>query len=209
MATACRNGYNKVMLGLESSHNENEINYEVAFFSDADYKKWNINRLCWIKTIASKVGITHEQKVTIVMMARNLEANNITPMTTSSNTVEWFAARKGSFTSYPTDRIINCMLRLSKSTRDILSIENDDINTCFRYLGKINNIVDEHADTIQHSIFMLEINCNADDGKKARFNLKSDVTKKDDNNNKYNKDKLLNIVECLTGESKKSFSKLT
>ena len=144
------------------------------------------------------------QKVSIIMIARNLEASNITPITTSSNTVEWFAARKGSFTSYPTDRIINCVLRLSKSTRDILSIENDDINTYFRYLGKINNIVDEHTDTIQHSIFMLEINCNTDDGKKARFKLKSDV-----NNNKYNKDKLLNIVEYLTGESKNSFSKLT
>ena len=40
MATAHRNGYNKVILGVESSHNENEINYEVAFFSDADYEKW-------------------------------------------------------------------------------------------------------------------------------------------------------------------------
>ena len=143
------------------------------------------------------------------MMARNLEANNITTITASSNTVEWFAARKGSFASYPTDRIINYILRLSKSACNILSIENDDINTYFRYLGKINNIMDEHADTTQHSIFMLEINCNTDDGKKARFNFKSDVTKKDDNNNKHNKDKLLNIVEYLTGESKNSFSKLT
>ena len=55
---------------------------------------------------------------------------------------------------------------------------------------------------------MLEINCNTNDGKKVCFNFKSGITKKDNNNNKYNKDKLLNIVEYLTRESKNSFLKL-
>ena len=109
------------------------------FFSDADYKKWFVNRLCWIKTIASKSGISHEEKLTKVMMARNLEAKNITPVTMPSNTIEWFATRKGSFTSYSTDRIINCVTMLSKSERDMLNIENDDINVHFKVLGKINN----------------------------------------------------------------------
>ena len=39
MAISHRNGYNNVVFGIESSHDNNEINYDVAFFSDADYKK--------------------------------------------------------------------------------------------------------------------------------------------------------------------------
>ena len=104
------------------------------------------------------------------MMARNPEANNITPTTMPSNTVEWFASRKGSFTSCPTDRAINCVLRMSKSVRNILSIENGDINTYFKHLGKINNMVDDHADVTQNFIFMLEINCNSEDGKRLILN---------------------------------------
>ena len=46
--------------------------------------------------------------------------------------------------------------------------------------------------------------------KKDPFKLKSDVNlQNDDNHNKHNEDKLINIVECLTGESKHVFSKLT
>ena len=74
------------------------------------------------------MSISQEEKVTIVVMDRNVEANNMTPITISSNTGECFAARKGSFTSCPTDRIIDCMIRLSKSTRGMLNIENDGIN---------------------------------------------------------------------------------
>ena len=102
-------------------------------------------------------------------MARSLEANDEIPTTISSNTVEWFAARNGSLTSYLTDRIINCLLRLFKHTSDILSIENDYVKTYFKHLGKFNNMVDEYADATQHSIFMLETNCSTEDGKKGSF----------------------------------------
>ena len=40
----------------------------------------------------------------------------------------------------------------------MLSIENYDVKTYFKFLGKINNVVDEHADATHHSIFMLEKN---------------------------------------------------
>ena len=56
---------------------------------------------------------------------------------------------------------------------------------------------------------MLEINCSTEDGKKARLKLKSDATHQSDDNHNKHKDKLLSIVEHLTGESKHVFSKLT
>ena len=67
-------------------------------------------------------------------------------------------------------------------------------------------MVDEHADFTQHSIFVSGINCNTDDSKKDRLKFNSDVThQNDDNHNTHNKDKLLSIVEYLTGESKHVF----
>ena len=71
-------------------------------------------------------------------------------------------------------------------------------------------MVDEHTHFTRHSIFMLEINCNTEDSKKARLKLKSYVNyQNDDYHNKCNKNKFLSIAECFTGESKHLFSKLT
>ena len=70
------------------------------------------------------------------MIARYLETIHIAPATIASNTVECFAIRKGSFISCPIDRVINCMLHLSKSTKDVLGVVDKDMNTCYKYLGK-------------------------------------------------------------------------
>ena len=88
MAIAYRNSNNNIILRIESSHNKQEINYDIAFQSDANYKKWIINRLYQIKTILLKIEIIYTDKIIIVMIVKNLEPNKITSIIVVSNTVE-------------------------------------------------------------------------------------------------------------------------
>ena len=79
-----------------------------------------------------------------MLMLRNMEGNNVTPITLGSNNVEWFFCRKFSFTSYPTDRVIKNILKVSKTVRDIIEVEDDDVKTYREYLGRNNNITNEY-----------------------------------------------------------------
>ena len=97
--------------------------------------------LCWIKTLRSKVEMNNNNYLSFMLMLRNMEGNNFTPITLGSNTVEWGFSRKFSFTSYPTDRVINNVLKLSKIVRDILEVEGDDVKTHEECLGRKNNIM--------------------------------------------------------------------
>ena len=92
MTTAYRNGNGGVVLGLESNCSENTIEHDACFQSDTNYNKWINKRLCWVKTFASKVGSTSQDKINCLVLLMCSNDNVVTAMTISSNTVEWFSA---------------------------------------------------------------------------------------------------------------------
>ena len=68
-------------------------------------------------------------------MLRNMDGIDITPISLGRNAVERFFSSKFSFTSHLTNRIINSMIKLSKTVKDVLEVENDDFNTYKECLG--------------------------------------------------------------------------
>ena len=113
IATASRNSNNKVILRIESRHNKHEINYDAAFSSDANRKTRRLIDYVGLKQL-SLTRNNSQRIMIIIMMVKNSESNNKTLITIAINSVEWFTARKGSFTSYHTNTTINaCFVYLS------------------------------------------------------------------------------------------------
>ena len=47
-----------------------------------------IKRICWVKTVTSKKDSTQENKISIIIILKNLESNIITAITRVTNTLE-------------------------------------------------------------------------------------------------------------------------
>ena len=122
------------------------------------------NLLCWIRTLRSKIESDHNQSLPFMLMLRNMEGNNVTPINVGRNDVECFFSRKFSFTSCPTYRITNNVLKLSKTVRDVLEVENDDAKTYKEHLGRKNNMINEHEHVTEDIDFVLDINCDTEEG---------------------------------------------
>ena len=117
--------------------------------------------------------------------------------------------RRFSFTSYPTDRVINNILRLSKDARDVLIIEESDVETYKKYLGKNNIIINEYEEITCISDLISELNCNTPDGERNRVNFKQKLDTIINNKPLYNKNDLLNMYEVITQECSYVFGKLS
>ena len=81
-----------VVFGLESTYNENFINYDVTLLNNSEHNKYESKCMFWVKTLQSK-RLNLNEADEFGMVFRNLKTGKVIPRTFSSSTTELFHCR--------------------------------------------------------------------------------------------------------------------
>ena len=109
----CRDGYGSIVLAIDSSLNENIINYDANVELYMLNNKWKERKLWWVNTLWTTRNNLGNMNVILASTIKRLEEKFVTLLSMSSSTPEWFILRMFSFASCISDKIINTILKLN------------------------------------------------------------------------------------------------